>query len=43
MQVPMTISSKPFAMTELIARTKALLRRPGLALGTTLEAGNTVF
>ncbi len=34
---------KPFAMTELIARTKALLRRPGLALGTTLEAGNTVF
>jgi DNA-binding response OmpR family regulator len=34
---------KPFAMTELIARTKALLRRPGLALGTTLEAGNTLF
>src|SRR4051812_18987917 len=34
---------KPFAMTELIARTKALLRRPGLALGATLEAGNTVF
>ncbi len=34
---------KPFAMTELIARTKALLRRPGLALGTTLEAGNVVF
>jgi DNA-binding response OmpR family regulator len=34
---------KPFAMSELIARTKALLRRPGLALGTTLEAGNVVF
>jgi DNA-binding response OmpR family regulator len=31
---------KPFAMTELIARVKALLRRPGHALGTTLEAGN---
>src|SRR5215467_5059906 len=34
---------KPFAMSELIARTKALLRRPGGALGTTLQAGNTVF
>src|SRR5437667_5305729 len=34
---------KPFAMTELIARTKALLRRPGSALGTTLQAGNIVF
>ena len=34
---------KPFAMTELIARTKALLRRPGLALGVTLEAGNIAF
>ena len=34
---------KPFAMTELIARIKALLRRPGHALGTTLEAGNIVF
>lgn len=34
---------KPFAMTELIARTKALLRRPGEALGTVLEAGNLVF
>jgi DNA-binding response OmpR family regulator len=34
---------KPFAVTELIARTKALLRRPGGALGTTLEAGNIVF
>ena len=30
---------KPFAMTELIARTKALLRRPGGALGTMLEGG----
>jgi DNA-binding response OmpR family regulator len=34
---------KPFAMAELIARTKALLRRPGHALGATLEAGNIVF
>ncbi|HMF45690.1 MAG TPA: response regulator transcription factor [Candidatus Udaeobacter sp.] len=34
---------KPFAMTELIARTKALLRRPGGALGTTLKAGKIVF
>jgi DNA-binding response OmpR family regulator len=34
---------KPFAMRELIARTKALLRRPGAALGTTLRAGNIVF
>jgi DNA-binding response OmpR family regulator len=32
--------TKPFAMTELIARTKALLRRPGGVLGITLEAGN---
>jgi DNA-binding response OmpR family regulator len=31
---------KPFAMAELLARTKALLRRPGGALGTTLRAGN---
>ncbi len=31
---------KPFAMTELIARTKAMLRRPGGALGATLNAGN---
>jgi DNA-binding response OmpR family regulator len=31
---------KPFAMAELVARTKALLRRPGGALGLTLEAGN---
>jgi DNA-binding response OmpR family regulator len=34
---------KPFAMAELIARTKALLRRPGHALGATLTAGNVVF
>src|SRR5260370_3122770 len=34
---------KPFAMTELIARTKALLRRPGSALGTVLNAGNVIF
>ena len=34
---------KPFAMAELIARTKALLRRPGGALGTTLKAGNITF
>lgn len=34
---------KPFAITELIARTKALLRRPGGALGTTLRAGNVNF
>jgi DNA-binding response OmpR family regulator len=34
---------KPFAMAELIARTKALLRRPGSALGTTLSAGNLIF
>ena len=34
---------KPFAMDELIARTKALLRRPGLALGVLLEVGNIEF
>ncbi len=34
---------KPFAMDELIARTKALLRRPGLALGVMLEVGNIAF
>ena len=34
---------KPFAMVELIARTKALLRRPGQALGMVLEASNIVF
>src|SRR5258708_6086844 len=30
-------------MSELIARTKALLRRPGAALGATLRAGNIAF
>lgn len=30
---------KPFAGEELVARIKALLRRPGLALGAVLEAG----
>jgi DNA-binding response OmpR family regulator len=34
---------KPFAVSELISRIKALLRRPGFALGTTLEAGNIAF
>jgi DNA-binding response OmpR family regulator len=34
---------KPFAMKELIARTKALLRRPDGALGTQLNAGNVTF
>jgi DNA-binding response OmpR family regulator len=34
---------KPFAMAEVIARVKALLRRPGGALGTTLAAGNVTF
>ncbi len=34
---------KPFAMAELVARIKALLRRPGHALGITLEAGNIAF
>jgi DNA-binding response OmpR family regulator len=32
--------TKPFAMTELIARINALLRRPGGVLGITLDAGN---
>ena len=32
--------TKPFAMVELVARIKALLRRPGGVLGMTLEAGN---
>jgi DNA-binding response OmpR family regulator len=31
---------KPFAMVEVIARTKALLRRPGGVLGVKLQAGN---
>ncbi len=34
---------KPFAMEELVARLKALLRRPGGALGLRLEAGNLGF
>jgi DNA-binding response OmpR family regulator len=34
---------KPFAMDELVARTKALLRRPGGALGVALQAGNIFF
>jgi DNA-binding response OmpR family regulator len=34
---------KPFAVTELISRIKALLRRPGHALGVTLQAGNLAF
>jgi DNA-binding response OmpR family regulator len=34
---------KPFATVELIARTKALLRRPGGALGVKLQAGNVVL
>ena len=32
--------TKPFAMTELVVRIKALLRRPGSVLGITLEVGN---
>ncbi len=34
---------KPFAIPELIARIKALLRRPSGALGIVLEAGNVRF
>jgi DNA-binding response OmpR family regulator len=34
---------KPFEMDELIARLKALLRRPGGALGVVLEVGNLRF
>jgi DNA-binding response OmpR family regulator len=34
---------KPFAMEELVARLKALLRRPGGALGLRLEVGNLGF
>jgi DNA-binding response OmpR family regulator len=34
---------KPFAISELVARVKALLRRPGGALGTVLQAGNVAF
>jgi DNA-binding response OmpR family regulator len=34
---------KPFELGELIARVRALLRRPGEALGVTLTAGNMTF
>ncbi|WP_135075161.1 response regulator transcription factor [Terasakiella sp. SH-1] len=34
---------KPFEMEELIARIRALLRRPGGALGVELNAGNLTF
>jgi len=34
---------KPFAMPELVARIKALLRRPSGALGVVLESGNIRF
>lgn len=34
---------KPFAMEELIARIKALLRRPGAALGVQLNLGNVTL
>jgi DNA-binding response OmpR family regulator len=34
---------KPFAIAEVIARIKALLRRPGGALGATLKSGNIAF
>jgi DNA-binding response OmpR family regulator len=34
---------KPFAMGELVARLKALLRRPGAVLGSRLEAGNVTL
>jgi len=35
--------TKPFAMIELVARVKALLRRPGGALGLRLEAANVTL
>jgi len=34
---------KPFATAEVVSRIKALLRRPGGALGVTLQAGNVLF
>ncbi len=34
---------KPFATSEVVARVKALLRRPGGALGTVLSSGNLAF
>jgi DNA-binding response OmpR family regulator len=35
--------TKPFAMEELVARIKALLRRPGAALGVQLNLGNVTL
>ena len=35
--------AKPFEMAELVARIKALLRRPGGALGLRLDLGNVSF
>ena len=34
---------KPFALTELLARLRAILRRPNGALGMRLKAGNVAF
>ncbi len=34
---------KPFEMQELVARLRALLRRPGGTLGTVIEVGNVAF
>ena len=34
---------KPFAVSELVARINAVLRRPGGALGMTLTSGNVTF
>jgi two-component system OmpR family response regulator len=34
---------KPFAIEELAARIRALLRRPGQSLGTMLQAGNVTY
>ena len=34
---------KPFAMAELVARLKALMRRPGGVLGVRLQSGNLTF
>ncbi len=34
---------KPFEMQELVARVRALLRRPGGTLGTVIEVGNIAF
>ncbi|WP_147154075.1 response regulator [Reyranella soli] len=34
---------KPFATSEVVARVKALLRRPGGALGAVLSSGNVAF